>query len=317
MAGNSQVKATITNNGKNNLKIFRAGTILDKAAIEKASVTADSNPVKFIGIRQRLATSNLKETAFEHIPAGQAITVTFDVAHVHDLSSGGKFDIETSGVLNFADEASTELVGSVPYFSNKITADIDGEQAAASRLDFTNTKRTKIQSDCKAQKLTATNSALKNCASLSQKASQAASSGSAAKLEEYFKSSTSAVRQQVAGVFNKVAKECGSTSSGVSRYYCSDVDNGCEDGVLAYTLPSQSFMAYCDLYFNDLPGLTSRCHAQDQATTTLHEVTHLSEIAGTEDNGYGYNAIRKLSSRASLNNADSYAMYANAIYSNC
>ena len=40
-AGNGgQVKATITNNGKNDLKIFRHGTIFDNASTEKATVTS-------------------------------------------------------------------------------------------------------------------------------------------------------------------------------------------------------------------------------------------------------------------------------------
>lgn len=36
-----EVKATITNNGKNNLKVFKHGTIFDKAHTEKAVVTVD------------------------------------------------------------------------------------------------------------------------------------------------------------------------------------------------------------------------------------------------------------------------------------
>lgn len=39
MDGNSAVKATITNNGKDDLKIFRTGTILDKSAIQKTRIT--------------------------------------------------------------------------------------------------------------------------------------------------------------------------------------------------------------------------------------------------------------------------------------
>jgi hypothetical protein len=35
-----QVKATITNNGKSDLKIFRHGTIFDNASTEKATVTS-------------------------------------------------------------------------------------------------------------------------------------------------------------------------------------------------------------------------------------------------------------------------------------
>ena len=41
MVGNSQVKATISNNGKNNLKIFKVGTIFDNTSTEKARVAAN------------------------------------------------------------------------------------------------------------------------------------------------------------------------------------------------------------------------------------------------------------------------------------
>lgn len=40
-SGNSEVKAVITNVGKNNLKLLKSGTFLDTAAVEKATVTKD------------------------------------------------------------------------------------------------------------------------------------------------------------------------------------------------------------------------------------------------------------------------------------
>lgn len=40
MIDNSHVKATLTNNGKNNLKLFKAGSILDTASVEKAKIFA-------------------------------------------------------------------------------------------------------------------------------------------------------------------------------------------------------------------------------------------------------------------------------------
>ncbi|KAF1736007.1 Neutral protease 2 [Beauveria bassiana] len=87
--------------------------------------------------------------------------------------------------------------------------------------------------------------------------------------------------------------------------------------VLGYTQPSRSLQVYCDLYWDDLPAITSGCHRQDQSTTTLHETAHLREIAGTADNCYGYDNIRKLTTAQSLYNADSYDMFASAIYSGC
>lgn len=38
MVGNSAVKATVTNTGSTNLKVFKTGSFLDEAAVEKADV---------------------------------------------------------------------------------------------------------------------------------------------------------------------------------------------------------------------------------------------------------------------------------------
>lgn len=267
-------------------------------------------------MRQRITTKGLGDAAFEHIPAGKSIEVTFNVGEVHDLSTGGKFDIHSAGVMQFAGENDNTLIGSVPYHSNSINTLINGSEAASILKTFRANKRTNVQSDCTGQKLSVTQAALSNCAKLATAAQSAAQSNDD-KVKEYFKDSSDATKSTVAEVLGKVAEECGSTSGGASKYYCTDVDNGCQQGVLAYTVPSESFQAYCDLYFQDLPDLTSQCHAQDQATTNLHETTHLREIKGTDDLGYGYANAMKLNTQDALNNADTYALFANAIYSNC
>jgi deuterolysin len=213
----------------------------------------------------------------------------------------------STGTLSIAKAGSTELTGLVSYSSNTVSASVDGAAAAKVRREF---KRSIVQSDCTSSRRTATTTALANCRSLAQAASSAAGSNSA-KMTEYFKSTTSSVVSQVQTVFNRVASECGSTTSGVARYYCTDVYGACSSNVLAYTLPSQSYMVNCNLYFTALPALTRSCHAQDQATTTLHEVTHLTQIKGTQDLGYGYTNARALSTSQALNNADTYALFAN------
>ena len=166
-----------------------------------------------------------------------------------------------------------------------------------------------------------TQAALSSCAQLAAAAASAAasnSSGSADKMTEYFKAADNSTRGVVSGVFGKVAAECGSTTAGVADYYCSDPYHACSDGVLAYTVPAQSYMAYCPLYFTELPPRTETCHAQDQATTNLHEVTHLRQVKGTEDyGGYGYDFVQSLTKAQNLNHADTYALFANAINLRC
>jgi deuterolysin len=56
--GNSQVKATVTNNGKNALKLFKSGTLLDSVANEKAIVSAGC---KLLSIRNALVKVNVAD----------------------------------------------------------------------------------------------------------------------------------------------------------------------------------------------------------------------------------------------------------------
>ncbi|KAH8893979.1 hypothetical protein GQ53DRAFT_644593 [Thozetella sp. PMI_491] len=320
VVGNTDIKAVITNTGSTDLKVFKTGSILDSNPVEKTAIFAGSEKIEFDGLRLRVQTVGLPEDAFQVIAAGESVETTFDVAVVHDLSAGGEFDISTSGALSYAELDSTELTGAVTYSSNVVTASVDGTAAAKVRRDFhEHAKRQVVQSDCTGTKLTATKNALTNCRAVAAAASAAAASGSADKMTEYFKSSTSTTRSTVAGVFGKIVTECGSSTSGVSKQYCSDVYGACSSGVLAYTLPSASYMVNCNLYFTGLSALSGTCHAQDQATTTLHETTHLTQIKGTTDqNGcYGYSCVRSLTAAQNLNHADTYALFANAIHVGC
>ncbi|KAJ6442352.1 peptidase m35 deuterolysin protein [Purpureocillium lavendulum] len=317
MLGNSEVKATFVNKGSKSLKILRTGSILDAASVEKAKVFSGDAPVRFEGARLRLATDVLDAGDFQRIAPGETFQVTFDIAETHDLSAGGKFDVLADGSFAFAEEKSTTLIGSIPYTSQHVNAEVNGAIAAAVHAAF-HEKRTRVQSDCQGQQLTVTQTALRNCASIARQAQQAASSGSAAKLQEYFKSSTQQVRNTVSTVFSRVASECGSTNSGASTYHCRDPYGYCSGRVLAYTIPAQSVMVYCPLYFNSLPDRSSTCHAQDKANTNIHESTHLTQVKGTDDyGGYGYDFVRSLTPAQNLNHADTYTLYAQAINLGC
>ncbi|RWA13945.1 hypothetical protein EKO27_g1141 [Xylaria grammica] len=310
---NSGLKASITNTGAEDLKVLKTGTILDSAPVEKIQVFHGSSKLDFMGIRLRVSNAGFDEESFQTIPAGQTIEVSFDAAELHDLAVTGDYDFVANGVLSYAAADSTEIAGAVPYSSNTLTAQVDGTEAAKVRSAFLN-KRTSVQSDCTGTKLTATRNAETACRSFAAAASSAALTNTA-KVSEYFKSTS--VGSTVAAVFARVISECGSSTSGVSRTYCSDVYGACSSNVLAYTLPSASYIVNCNLFFTALPATTNTCHAQDQATTTLHETTHLTQIAGTDDLGYGYAAATRLSSSQALNNADSYALFANAIHVGC
>ncbi|KAG5984170.1 hypothetical protein E4U55_005782 [Claviceps digitariae] len=349
MAGNSAVRATITNNGKTNLRIFKTGTILDRSPVQKAHITRNDgkfnvlpspkpltypyekyqqimrehkslkyekslgNKVRFHGIRQRITTQNLDDAAFEPIPAGKSVEVVFDVGQVHDLSSGGTVDIHSSGVMYFANEDNNEVAGSVPYTSNVVRTEIDGDKAASVLKSFHADRRSTVQDDCVGSWLSDSQSDLSECVRIAKMAQSAAQSNNK-KVMEYFKDTSDGTKAEIASVYDKVATECGAGNGGKSKFFCSDIESSCTDGVVAYTMGLEGNLVYCNLFFT-LPILTHECHKQDQATTVVHEMTHL--LAATSDLAYGYDAIMKLDTASALNNAESYSLFVNAIVAGC
>ena len=264
--------------------------------------------VPFEGIKIRLLTSGLTSDDFLTLGAGETKEVTVETAALHTLNDGGDFDIFAKGLLPYAEANSTELSGNIDYESNKLTLAVDGLIAATVAKAIT--KRTVVGSTCEGDKLSSIKTALDNCAKQASAASDAAAAGT--KLDTYFKSTSSEVVNEVSARLRAVADDCGSTSSTTSTE-CNDPYNGCSSNVLAYTVPAQNFITYCDIFFSALPPVSDTCHGQDQATTVLHEETHAPGVfsPGTDDLGYGFAAASQLSTSRALNNADSYALYAN------
>lgn len=161
--------------------------IKDDSHVEKIEVFQAGEKVAFDGIRLRVSTSNLDESAFQILAAGESIEAFFDMAVAHDLGAGGDFDVVTEGAFAYAELDSTVIAGAIPFTSNTVAAAVNGEQAAKVRRDYQDlAKRTVVQTDCTGTRRTATTTALSNCASLARTAASAAANN-AAKLNEYFK----------------------------------------------------------------------------------------------------------------------------------
>lgn len=291
--------------------MLKYGSILDSAPVEKLSVNAAGLKTQFTGILRSISRSALDEEAFVTIAAGASYSTAIVAAAVHDLSAGGTYSVVAEGAIPYA--SNSTLTGAVAFKSNTIDISIDAAAAAKVKRAVQLNERTVLESDCSGSTLTSTKSALSYCKSLATAAATAASSGSSSKFSEYFGTTSTTTRAVVAARLKAVATECGSTTSGSTVNYCSDVYGYCESNVLAYTIPSEDVVVNCDLYYSALPIISDTCHDQDQATTTLHEYTHAPGVysPGTADNGYGYDAATALSSAKAVLNADSYALYAN------
>lgn len=329
--GNAVFSAKVTNTGSTDLNLFAYGTLLDSSPVEKLSIYSapdasakssdyvHANRVKFTGIYRTILRTNLSAEAFIPLAAGATYETTIDAASVHDFDSE-VYAFVAEGAIPYGPIGTTDFPTLAhPFRSNLVTVPVDGPAARKSKRDLGLEARANVQSNCAGTNLAAVNTALANCAKLAAAAATAAASGSAARFNEYFKTTDATIRATVSARLSAVAKECSTTNSGSVLYYCIDPQAYCKENVAAYTLAASGTVVNCPGYYTALPPLTDVCHNQDQATTTLHEFTHVPAVYDpkTSDNGYGYAAATALSSELAVLNADTYALFANAVLLNC
>ncbi|GIC84258.1 uncharacterized protein Aud_000072 [Aspergillus udagawae] len=307
----TRIKAVVKNTGSEKVTFVHLNFFNDSSPVKKVSLYRNATEVEFTGIKQRLRSDGISKEALTTLAPGATYEDEFDIASTANLTQGGPVTVHTQGFVPVT--KNNKIAGYIPYSSNELKLEVDAAKAAAVRpsikpLD----RRSKITSSCTGNRAEALNTALRNAASIASKAADAASSGSSALFTEYFKTTSSNVRSNVAARFKAVASEASSNGAGSTTYYCSDPYGYCGSNVLAYTLPSTNEVVNCELFYS-LQGVTNDCHGQDQATTIIHEFTHAPGVypPGTEDMGYGYGTATALSTNDALNNADSYALFAN------
>ncbi|KAJ5388904.1 hypothetical protein N7509_011445 [Penicillium cosmopolitanum] len=313
----TRIKAVVKNTGAENVTFVHLNFFRDSAPVKKVAVYQNDDEVVFDGIKRRFQLKGLESDSLTTLGAGEVLEDEFDIAETTDLSNGGAVTLRSSGLVPVVSEGS--VTGYLPYSSNDLKIDVDGSKASQVTKALKPLDRRTKESCSNASRKSAFETSLANTVKLAKAAATAAKSGSASKFSEYFKTTSSSTRSVVAARLTAVANEAASTSSGSTTYYCSDPYGYCETNVLAYTLPSRNVIANCDIFYSYLPALASTCHQQDQATTALHEFTHAPGVysPGTDDLGYGYSAATSLSSAQAVLNADSYALYANAINLGC
>lgn len=324
--GDTKITISITNTDNQDYRVLNQGTILDTAPVRKLRVRNGTHDAPFHGMEKRLdLTRPLYEDAFTNIAAGQTITNDFDIAEYYDLEDES-YDVFANGNLPYASADSMSLSGRyIPFSSNKLLVAVDCEKAsqvtkAINKLELLK-KRTTIESDCSASQSSAIADASKNCASLASAAADAACNGDADTFNAYFKDTSTTTREKVADLYRKAADECGSTPGGNSTSSCTDPQGSCGGNLIAYTVWSESYngdgtvtgrtekLYYCPLYFEMGAATPEQCHQQCRGSNTLHEMTHA--VGSTKDVAYGYQAAMGLSTSQALDNADTYALYAN------
>ncbi|KAK0449800.1 Metalloprotease [Desarmillaria tabescens] len=306
--------ASITNTGAQAVKILKYGTILDDGLPTRSfTITKDGTTVPFTGIKITVSLTDLDDSAFTTIGAGETVTVDHDVSSLYDFASAGEgtYTFEPVTTFQMADVAAkvaASTLNKVTVSSTSMDVHVSGDLAARDVAGIDKRATAVCSSSTKKTFITSSYTEAKSLASLSS--SYISSNGKNTLYTAYWGATSTST---ISSVYNAVASE----SSSSRTLSCTDTYGACTSGVIAYTVISTTNIYYCDLFFNEVAS-TSLCTGTTVAArnirggTTLHELTHA--VADTDDVTYGCSADQALSDANARINADNYNCFATQVY---
>ncbi|KAA8647708.1 hypothetical protein EYZ11_005752 [Aspergillus tanneri] len=266
--GNSTVKAYITNNGNEDLRFVKSGSILDNDhPTKKVQVTGQKHNPTFNGAEVTYVNSHLTNDAFVNLPRKQTIESVFDVADSHDLTAGEKYSVVADGSLEYTRASDPKKFIMVPYKSNEISFEApEAKKGLTSRATL----------DCSGEYSQKVKAALERAAKMATAGAKDARDGKTGLFKKFFMSDSQADKTEVADRLDAIAKEA--TSKGTLTYYCQPTgQDSCGGNIAAITYPTENRVVNCQAYY-ETPAESDQCNYLDQAAISLHEFSHATSV---------------------------------------
>jgi peptidyl-Lys metalloendopeptidase len=292
------VDVTITNVSASNIKLLSWMLPADDLEEPLFVVTRDGQGAEFVGPRYKRPEP--VDADFVRLDAGAKLTRQVDLAQFYDLSQTGEHEIQ----LVVGDYALRPFEGAATVVaSNAVRVWIEGRAAAAGELS--------------APESVADSLAFSRCTTTQQSIITQA----VANAKPYSHRALSYLRGHLPGSLYTtwfgnlsggliIAENHFTAIAGAFDSKQISFDCGCQNRKsYAFVIPNKPYKIHlCDPFWQaPLTGTNSK------AGTLVHEMSHFTVVAGTDDYVYGQPACRRLAAlhpRAALDNADSHEYFA-------
>ena len=308
--GNVNATLTITNNGNGQQKILGWYTNLEEEHIFK--VMRDGIQVDFFGPHYKRQAPVEKD--FIKLKSGESLNQTFELTSLYDMSKAGNYEV-TYDVTSFnlfsnkgQQKKVEKLQSNAAYiylngFESKGTTANKGKPGGGTTSDCIS--GTCFTGRCSSGQKTELISAL---AAANQIANDSVSylnnhsaNSTSARYNTWFGSVTSAR-------YSTAVSHFGAINDAIDTKPIT-FDCSCKKTYFAYVYPNQPYKVYmCKAFWN-----ANELGTDSRAGTIIHELSHFTAVAGTDDVVYGQAGAKSLAISnpdQALNNADSHEYFA-------
>jgi peptidyl-Lys metalloendopeptidase len=313
------VKITYRNDSAEDLYLVRWQTALNGVEENLFDVRVDGQPVAYTGRLYKRATPGPRD--YVRIPAGGSISADVELSSVYDLSRTGEYAVRyrvalQDGLRGNNAKSISGFSGLRNLESNVVFLGVERNERATDaveklvRIDEAargDKALTPSYVSCSSSRQSLLVTALNNAQGLAQRsrdylnAVPTASRSTDTNYKTWFGTYTSTRYAAVTSDYSNIYSAM-STKSFV--FYCD-----CTDSSYAYVYANQPYKVHLCGAFWSAPATGT----DSKAGTLIHETSHFTVVAGTQDYVYGQSACRSLAISNPTNathNADSHEYFA-------
>ncbi|HYO60114.1 M35 family metallo-endopeptidase [Archangium sp.] len=293
------VTVTLTNDSRHAVKLLKWYTPAEGLEEELLQVKLNGEDVEFTGPHYKRPAASEKD--FLTLAPGESLTRTVDLGEVYDLSRTGsytlRFEVETQKL--HGNSAKAGLLE-----SNDVNVWIEGRASARPADDVTSlTGSISFSGRCTTTQQATIMDAL-NAASAMADNSMAYLNGTPSGTPRY----TTWFGAFSSGGWTTAQTHFAAIKDAFDTRPIT-VDCGCKKSYYAYVYPNQPYTIYvCNAFWTaPMTGTDSK------GGTLIHEMSHFTVVAGTDDHVYGQTGCKSLAlsnPTDALNNADSHEYFA-------
>jgi peptidyl-Lys metalloendopeptidase len=316
------VKVTFTNTSGSPQYVLKSHTPFEGVNAPVFEVTRDGQPVRYLGKIVKRAAPTAAD--YYMLKPGASYTVKVELSSLYDMATTGDYSVRfhAASPQLFGDGASTaqaaaasldaggKAVGELQ--SDAASLWIDGARPRGSRDETQTLAEMKAQSgmvsaasltttSCSASQQTTIASALSSAQTYANNADAYMTNGTmGTRYTKWFGAVNSTRQATIKSHFASIKSTLATKPI--------NVNCGCTDTSYAYVYPSQPYTIYvCKAFWSaPLTGTDSK------AGTLIHETSHFTVVAGTDDWAYGQSAAASLAisnPTNAIDNADSHEYF--------
>lgn len=297
-----RVTVTLTNVTKDTVRLLKWQTPVDGIEADLFVVTVDGEPVEYQGRLYKRAPPQASD--YLSLAAGESVSYTVDLAAAYDFSRTGNYSLrygadvqgltgEDEGVSALRSDSLNVFIEGRPF-----REPVEEEAGTVSSLALST-------ANCNATRTAQATQAFNNARTMSTSAVNWLNAypppPQRRRFTTWFGPQTAGAHSTIRSHFNAI-KSAFDTKPVI-------IDCGCTQNVYAYVYKNRPYRIFvCNAFWSAPPTGTD-----SKAGTLIHEMSHFTVVADTDDHAYGQAACKALANSnpaAARDNADSHEYFA-------